>query len=255
MRDFRAATSLIFAACVLTFGQTTVPPPSFEAAELKLNNSGSARTQVRLADGRFVATNLLLRPLIAEAWNITPDAVIGPGWLDEVRLDIVAKAASPQTSDSELRLMVQTLLKERMKLVMHIEQREQPAWLLMVWKGQPKLTPSDMPRNAEDGDCSVDNSSTGLRASCRHMTMARFAHELPELASRETEYQPIVDKTGLQGAWDFSFSWVPIAKADTEGGTTLFAALERQVGLHLEHTKAPLPAVVVDSMDKTPSGN
>jgi uncharacterized protein (TIGR03435 family) len=246
---------LIFAACALVFAQTTVPPPSFEVSELKLNNSGSARTQVSLANGRFVATNLLLRPLIAEAWTITPDAVIGPGWLDGVRVDIIAKAASPQTSDSELRLMVQTLLKERMKLLMHIEQRDQPAWFLTVWKGQPKLTPSDMPRNAEDGDCSVENSATGLRATCRHLTMARFAHELPEIASRETQYQPVVDKTGLQGAWDFSFSWIPIAQADKDGGTTLFQALQGQLSLHLEHSKFPLPAVVVDSMDKTPSEN
>jgi uncharacterized protein (TIGR03435 family) len=246
---------LIFASCALAFAQTTVQPPSFEVSELKLNNSGSARTQVSLADGRFVATNLLLRPLIAEAWNITPDAVIGPGWLDGVRVDIIAKAASPQTSDSELRLMVQTLLKERMKLVMHIEQRDQPGWLMSVWKGQPKLTPSDMPKNAEDGDCSVENTSTGLRATCRHLTMARFAHELPEIASRETQYQPVVDKTGLQGAWDFSFSWIPIAQTDQDGGTTLFAALQGQLNLHLEHTKTPLPAVVIDSMNKTPSDN
>lgn len=246
---------LIFAACALAFAQTTVPPPSFEVSELKLNNSGSARHHVTLADGRFVGTNLPLRPLIAEAWTITPDAVIGPGWLDAVRIDIIAKAASPQTSDSELRLMVQTLLKERMKLVMHIEQRDQPAWILTVWKGQPKLTPSDMPKNAEDGDCSVENNATGLHAACRHLTMARFAHELPEIASRETEYQPIVDKTGLQGAWDFAFNWIPIAQADKEGGTTLFAALQSQLSLHLEHTKVPLPAVVVDSMDKTPSEN
>ena len=133
---------------------------------------------MNLSNGRFIASSLQLRALIAEAWTITPDGVLGPSWLDDVRVDIAAKAASPQTTDADIRLMVRSLLQDRMKLVAHTEDREQQVLALTIWRGKPNLTPSDAPRTAEEGDCSVGLGTIGERATCKHMTMARFAHEL-----------------------------------------------------------------------------
>ena len=202
-----------------------------------------------------MVTNFPLRFLIAEAWTISGDDVYGPPWLDDVRVDVIAKTPSPVTPDAELRRMAQTLLRERMKMVAHIEQREKPVWALAVWKDKPKLTPSEMPAKPEDADCSFKGTLPGTRLlACKHMTMSQFAHELPNYAGAYADKR-VVDQTGLDGAWDFTIEFTPLAQIEDKGGLTLFAALQAQLGLQLESRRLPVSVVVVDSMARTPTDN
>ena len=238
----------------IAFGQSPPPLPAFEVADIRINNSGPGQSEGDIANGRLTIRNVPLRYLIAEAWTLTPDQVSGPAWLDDVRVDVVAKAASPNTPDAEVRQMIQTLLKDRMKMVVHIEEREHPVWALTVWKGQPKMTPSGMPAKPEDADCSLRNEAAGSHLACKHLTMASLAHKLPQLAGKYAD-KPVVDKTGLEGAWDFTLEWMPLAQVESDGGMTLFAALQAQLGLQLEARKLAVPAVVIDSIERTPADN
>lgn len=233
------------------FGQVAQPPLSFEAAEIKLNISDSTESSGNLSNGRLYVRNIPVKLAIAEAWGITSDDVYGPSWLNDVHLDVIAKAPSAQTPDSDLRLMLQTLLRERMKMVAHIEQREQEVWALSVWKGNPKMKPSELPAKPEDSDCQVGGGPARVRLVCEHMTMAALARELPQDAGRYVDKR-VVDLTGLQGAWDFTVEYTPMAQLETSGGLTLFAALQAQLGLQLESRKVAVPVVVIDSMDRTP---
>src|SRR5580704_10813266 len=88
------------------FGQTPAPTPAFEVADLRLNMSGPGAPSVVLADGRVTIRNIALRPLIAAAWTLPVAAVKGPDWLDDVRVDFVAKAESAQTPEADLRIMM-----------------------------------------------------------------------------------------------------------------------------------------------------
>jgi uncharacterized protein (TIGR03435 family) len=229
-------------------------PPAFEVAEIKINPDPTAKSKVSVSGGRFLATNVPLRPLIAEAWTITPDGVVGPSWLDDFRVDIVAKAPSPETTDADLRLMLRNLFEDRLKLVSHTENRERSVLALVIWKGVPKLTASSAPQSAEEGDCTLGRGPVGSRAICKHMTMARFAHELPQLAPRYID-QPVVDETNLPGAWDFTFEFAPLAEAETNGGLSLAGALQAQLGLELKGRKRPVPVLAIDSMDRVPTSN
>jgi uncharacterized protein (TIGR03435 family) len=233
--------------------QSQSKPLTFEVADVKINNGPPAPPRVNMSNGRFIASNLHLRALIAEAWTITPDGVTGPSRLDDVRVDIAAKAASPQTTDADIRLMMRSLLQDRMKLVAHTENREQQVLALTIWRGNPKLSPSEAPRTAEEGDCSVGLGTVGERAVCKHMTMVRFAHELPQVAPRFVD-QRVVDQTNLQGAWDFTVEWATRPDANV-GGLSLFAALQAQLGLELKARKLPVPLLVIHSMEKTPTPN
>jgi uncharacterized protein (TIGR03435 family) len=226
----------------------------FRSCDIRLNTSGPGASKGDISNGRLTIRNIPLRYLIAEAWTIAGGQVYGPSWLDDVRVDIVAKTPSPQTPDAEVRTMLQTLLKDRMKLVAHIEQREQPVWALTIWKGQPKMTPSEMPAKPEDADCSMNSGESGTRLSCKRVTMASLAHRLPQLAGRYAD-KPVVDQTGLAGAWDFTIEWTPLAKIESDGGMTLFAVLQAQLGLQLENKKVPVPVVVVESVDRKPTEN
>lgn len=235
-------------------GQSQRPALSFEAADLRLNTSASNESHCNLSDGRLICRNLRLRFLIAEAWTMTSDDIVGPSWLDDVRVDIVAKAASAQTPDADVRIMAQTLLRDRMKMVSHIEQREKTVYALEVWRGQPKLTPSQMPAKPEDADCHLATGKPGMsRMICKHMTMEMFAHELSDEDAKDVDRR-VVDKTGLQGAWDFMVDFTPPGAEDS-GGLTLFPALQRQLGLQLDTKRLPVPVLVVDSMEKAPSEN
>src|SRR3569833_13670 len=239
--------SRIAAFCLLISAAFAQTSPVFEAAEIRINNSGGSDSAGDIVDGRLFVRNVQLRYFIAEAWSITQTEVLGPSWLDDIRVDVVAKSASPTTSDGETRKMLQNLLKERMRLVAHQEQRELPAWALTVWKGRNKMKPSSMPAKPEDSSCSLSHDNAGAHFACQRLTMALLALKLPHVASSDLNMR-VVDTTGLEGAWEIKLDWMPQPRADTEGGLTLFAALEAQAGLQLASRKLPSPVLVVDSM-------
>lgn len=228
--------------------------PSFEVADIKVNTSGAQKSSGDLANGRLTLRNLPLRWLISEAWTMHPDDIDGPSWLDDIRLDVIAKAPSPQTPDSELRRMLQTLLEDRMKLVSHVEPRRKTVWALTIWKGETKMMPSAMPEKPEDADCSRSRVGDRVRLTCRHETMSGFAHELPQYAG-EYVTTTVVDKTSLDGAWDFKVEWTPLAQIANDGGLTLFDALQSQLGLQIGRKKLPVPVLVVDSVERRPTAN
>jgi uncharacterized protein (TIGR03435 family) len=68
---------------------------------------------------------------------------------------------------------------------------------------------------------------------------------------------PVVDRTGLSGTFDFDLKWTPRARLPQAGsdGITIFDAVDKQLGLKLEPQKLPLPVLVVDSVNETPTPN
>lgn len=226
-------------------------PPAFEAAEIRINDSGPSDSHGDIQNGRLFIRNSPLRYLIAEAWTITREEVAGPAWLDDVRVDVVAKAASPVTPDREIREMLRTLLKDRMRLVVHTEERQLPAWALTVWKGGNKMKLSTMPEKPEDTSCTLSHDNSGAHLACQRLTMAQFALKLPHVGSSDLNMR-VVDATGLPGAWEITLDWMPQPRVETDGGLTLFAALQAQAGLQLTSRKMPSSVLVVDSIEKTP---
>src|SRR5262245_19960096 len=102
-------------------------PLAFEVASIKENKTGDGRVMLQLPPGgRFTATNVSLRLLIAQAYGDGPPLpnfriVGGPSWLDSDRFDVNAKASSefqPSTAGPprELMVMLRTLLEERFNL-------------------------------------------------------------------------------------------------------------------------------------------
>jgi bla regulator protein blaR1 len=255
-----AAVLVPIAIGVLTapVGRAQIAPsntPAFEVAALKVNRSApDFSSKGRLSNGRLVFTNFSLRYLIAEAWSLRATDIVGPSWLEDVSIDLAAKVPSPVASDAEVRQMIQTLLKERMRLVAHLEDRVVPVFGLTVWKGKPKLNRSELPAKPEDTDCSMHNETAKVLLDCHYMSMAEFAHELPGPGSRYLDKR-IVDQTNLSGLWDFKLEWTKMTELESYGGLTLFAALESQLGLHLEEKKAAAPVLVIDSVEKTPRDN
>ena len=85
--------------------------------------------------------NVTLKGLILQAYEVLPHQVAaGPEWLDLNEYDIDARSEGRATP-KELRIMLQTLLKERFHLTFHRETKQMSVYALVVAKGGPKLHP------------------------------------------------------------------------------------------------------------------
>ncbi len=86
--------------------------------------------------------------------------------------------------------------------------------------------------------------------------MAAFARQLRDLAGDYLR-EPVVDATGIEGVWDFDLRWNRRAQL-LQGGaqrTTIFDAIEKQLGLNLAMREAPAPVLVVDRVNEEPTPN
>jgi uncharacterized protein (TIGR03435 family) len=85
---------------------------------------------------------LSLADLVRTAYRMKPYQVTGPEWMSSVRFDIMAKLPEGASKD-KVPEMLQTLLADRFKMVSHREDKEHPAYALLVGKGGPKLKEAD----------------------------------------------------------------------------------------------------------------
>ena len=173
------AVRLIALSCGAAFGQSQMPAPSFEAADVKANKSGDARMAVDFQPGgKFTARNVPMKILIALAYGVRPEAVQGgPAWIESERYDVVAKA-SQSAKPEEIRRMVQSLLAERFKLAAHTDRKPMPAYALLTAKSGPKMQAAEDAPLTEQRCVPGDGAVGQKHFVCRHMTMAVWAATL-----------------------------------------------------------------------------
>jgi uncharacterized protein (TIGR03435 family) len=186
----------------------------------------------------------------------------GPSWLDWDRYDIVAKIPPGATRLKDRQLMLQDLLAERFKLVVHSGDVPQPAYMLTVAKDNPNLKPST---SAQEGSYKSQPSAKPepgfvppIIIGCRGVTMDSLANTLHEQGWGYVDSRwPVVDATGLKGTYDFSLKFTPWDLLGPAGSAriSLYQALEQQLGLKLEIKTVPFPGLVVDSVNEEPTPN
>jgi uncharacterized protein (TIGR03435 family) len=219
--------------------------PAFEVASIKANKSGELRSFLgNPPGGRFSATNMPLRGLIAFAYG-TPQPlpnfriIGGPSWIDSDHFDIAAKASTefqPSTNgpSPQIPLMLRALLAERFKLVVHNESRELPVYDLVMARSDarpgPQLRKSDVDCAAllasrRGGGAPPPPPQPGERLQCGMMAspasivggsvnMGQFATLLARMVNRT-----VVDKTGLTGNFDINLTFTPDQPAKAPGAS------------------------------------
>ncbi len=228
--------------------------PAFEVASIKPDRSIAGMSSIRLSQGRVTMENVSLKKIMLNAFGIPDDRVYlidGPDWLATERFDIEATFPG-DTPLPQVRQMMQSLLAERFKMTTHRETRLLPAYSMVVAKNGPKI------HAVEDGQGRTSGGPGRLEAS--KITMQKLA----DLLARQTGV-PVEDSTGLKGVFDFTLEWAPVEAPNmtmADGGSTggssgpsLFTALEEQLGRKLESRKSPLDVIVVDHIERSPSGN
>jgi uncharacterized protein (TIGR03435 family) len=237
--------------------------PTFEIADVHV----SPHRSFPFTDGgalrgdRYIIRQATMLDLIAAAYGLDSDFVQGgPIWLETDRFDVIAKTP-PTTSKEAIKLMLQSLLADRFKLVTHSGTAPMPAYVLSVGKGKPKLKEGD---DSGKSNCEYQEPPKGLPPGtisnivfvCHNTTMEAFANDLHDWAGGYLD-KSVVDSTGLKGAWDFDIKWTGRGQLQRAGadGISIFDAVDKQLGLKLDLQTAPRPVLIVDSVNQRPTAN
>lgn len=253
------------------FGAEDAPPPelAFEVASIRPNKSGGSHSSTGFNNGRFTVTNTNLKTLMQyNAFGIPEAQILAqPAWLSTDRFDIDAKLDDTVAEQMKnlgieaktrwMHQIVQQLLADRFKLVFHWETKEMPVYALNIAKSGAKVNRS---KNA-DGGPSVSWNNGSLTA--KNVTIGKLAQTLTIASSRELG-RIVIDQTGLEGKYDLTLTWAPDDRSASltdksndyaaPPGPSIFTALQEQLGLKLESTKAPVQTLVIDHIEQ-PSEN
>ena len=241
---------------------TAAAPPTFEIADVHVSPKGKLpyMTGGVLRGTRYDIRNASMLDLVRTAYSVDDDSKIqgGPSWLETDRFDIIAQAPATTTQES-VKMMLQALLADRFKLVVRMESKPMPVFVLSMGKGKPKLKEAEgkgqpgcqgQPQTPQPGV--IQNALV----FCRGVSMESFATQIRGMANAYLT-NPVVDQTGLKGNWDFDITWTGKALLTAAGadGISIFDAVDKQLGLKLEASKVALPVIVVVSVNQKPSDN
>jgi uncharacterized protein (TIGR03435 family) len=270
--------------------------PTFEVVSIKPNHEASNRVMVRVTPGgRFEAENITVRFLLQDAYGVKDSQLVGaPGWVDSEHYNIEAKGEDsaggdePKGAQSKLdrdkqqakfRLMLQAMLADRFKLVLHHDTKELWEYALVAAKNGHKLKETTAPAfdPATAGPPPPPGSNAPMPKGSIRMTgrgdltvTGVGIEQFADVLSRQLG-QIVVDKTGLKGEYDFALKWTPDegqgqmfrgagdppkdgAPPPESAGPSILTALQEQLGLKLESQKGPVDVIVIDHLEK-PSEN
>jgi bla regulator protein blaR1 len=233
------------------FGQPSVP--SFGAASVKPSKVNTESSSWNSRPGYLVMKNQTLITCIQIAYALKADQVAGgPKWIDSDRFDIEARAAGP-AKDPELLAMLRALVAERFQLKLHRGSKLVDGYAMVIAKNGLRI------REAEGSGPQRMNWTRG-RLTAERASMPKLAETLARMTG-----MPVVDITGVPGEFSYKLEWNPEADqaAAIPGATigrpvpiseTLFPVLQQELGIRLEHRKAPIDVLTIDKAEK-PSEN
>jgi uncharacterized protein (TIGR03435 family) len=235
--------------------------PTFEVATIKPTKPDEQGRRLIWTGRRMETVNTPLSFLISFAYGMHAKQIIGiPPWADTEKFDITAQPdLEGQPSDKQLKAMVQKMLADRFKLSFHHDTKELSVYVLSVTKTGNKLTKSEADPNGLPG-----LFFRGLgKLNVRNATMNDFTG----LMQNAVLDRPVVDQTGLTGRFDFTLNWtpddsqfggmgakVPPPTDAADAPPNLYTAIQEQIGLKLDATKAPADVLMIDHVEE-PSAN
>jgi uncharacterized protein (TIGR03435 family) len=230
--------------------------PAFEVATIKPTQPGVVGTVITIKGRQLFTINTSLHYLIAFAYDVQGRQIIGaPSWAENDKFDIVGQPDTDgQPNVRQMKVMFQKLLADRFKLAFHRDKRELPVYAITVVKGGPKLTKSQGDPNGLPG---IGFPRLGVMPAI-NANLGEVANVLQSVVLD----RPVIDQTGITGRFDFTLTWTPDdfqfpgvqrspAIVDpTATAPNLFTAIQEQLGLRLESTRAQAEVLVIDRAEK-----
>ena len=234
--------------------------PGFEIASIRQHEG-----VISVVGGLFVSGTSVTVPastvsdLIGNAYDLKDYQLAGvTNWMRSTRYDVVARAPGDTAPTNEqARTMLQTLLAERFRLKVHMENRESSVYALTMAKNGLKLKENV----AGSGIVKFNRKGRDVTLVFTGTPIDSLVRQLPRMPGVD---RPVIDKTGLGGKYDFELTLADfqlgmnseqrgIPAADVEGAS-VFTALQDQLGLKLEADKARVEFLVIDHVER-PSEN
>jgi bla regulator protein blaR1 len=242
----------------------------FEVVSVKPNDPDD---RLRVNDWQPVAGRLTLRNLTPKVMLtfayadratlfLPDDRLVGvPEWADRERFTIEAAAGRSVTA-AEMQRMLRWVLVERFGLKVHLERREQSAYRLTMARAGGRLGPNL--QRANEAKCDESKRPRGGSEQWGPQLLVCITMDLFSLELAERLDRPVVNQTGLTGIFSGTLSYSPSAEelavvyrlAPSElppaafAGPSLMTALQEQLGLKLESTRAAIDVLVIDSLER-----
>ena len=212
----------------------------------------------------------------------------GPDWIRSARYDIAAKAEGSAHVAQMSGPMLQRLLEDRFQLKLHRDTKQGDVYALTVAKNGIKLkptkegscTPRDLdhwpPTSAAPGQpntvmCGAFRSPPSMPGTIKFEADGTTLADFFAMISTLFLQQPVIDRTGLTGLFDFRLEFsqdlgIALGGSKRGGGgrntaprvestgPSLPAALERELGLKITPAKGPVEFLVIDHVER-PSEN
>ena len=253
------------------------------AAHPTFGNSGGPGTS---DPGRIHLCCVGMYSLLMRAYDVQLDQIAGPAWIMDnmgPNLYQIDAAIPAGTTKEQFQQMMRNLLVERFHLAVHRETHTFPGYDLVIARGGPKLKEPAPDSNSVLPPGPQMRTSLGrgmIRVQAQEKPLSDLVAGMGRLIAQSQGGDPgdfasrkarVIDKTGLTGKYSFTLefscegcrslganaSWAT-TPADPAGSglPDIFAAIEKQLGLRLVKTKdIPLDVIVVDHVDKIPTGN
>lgn len=260
-----AAVSVLVTPLVIGMlrAQTLPPAPAHTYEVVSIRPSAPGDPNSRLGpgpQGGMRTQNTTVMQLLTFAYDLREYQFANvPGWVTSSRFDVTFTPDKPEAAPgpgmpreqmegmfNRHRQRMQAVLRDRFSLVLRAETKELPMYSLTIAKGGAKLAPPATPGAGPHTSVSR-GQITGTGAYVKMLTDA-----LSSLLGRA-----VTNDTGLDGPFDFKVQWTPDPAAPGEpshtedtSGTSIFAAVQEQLGLKLDSKKGPVPVFVVERIEK-----
>jgi len=241
---------------VALLAQNAAPRPAFEVATIKRNVSLAESGTIGMEPGgRFRAVHADLRFMIATMYRTGPrlfaSQILGlPDWASTEHWDITAKVGDDLAGQSAQELfrkmppLVQSLLEDRFKLKLHRDTQPQPTYALVMVRRDGVMGPG---LHKTTADCLKEFEKCRIQSTPGHYSAVGVTIPTLMIFLSNTVERVVVDRTGLQGAFDVEIDWAPEASSDKP---SIFTAVREQLGLKLEFERNPVEVVVIDHVER-----
>ncbi len=193
-------------------------------------------------NGNAEFENQSLKDLLRIAFGVDGSQISGgPDWISSNLYDM-ALTAGKQLHGNGFKQEFQQLLMDRFKLAIHREQRPLPVYELVIGSSGSKLVEEAPGANRGD-HFNADNGNV-TASGVRLKQLVDFLQ--PQVA------RPVVDRTGLTGAYDFGLTvenWRKTRKLSNGNDPqidVLLRAVSEQLGLELKPATDPVEVLVID---------
>ena len=263
------ATGILLASCAAALNaQAPAAPPPYVASPMRKTVDDTNR-RTGFMPGGFTMGGGTIRSIFQLAYpSQAADPIGAPAWMSAERFDLVVRFDGMPTP-AEMQAIFREIFATQLKLKAHYERRDTPVYNLVVARSDGRLGKSvkkldvecdalrDRARKGEQIPPlpPAANGTPACQSKVGNGTVLSGGMRFAQLAStvRNPVGRQIIDKTGLDGFYEFTFEWAagpPTAGGVPDDRPNIFTAFQEQLGLKLEPSTAPVEVVVIDHIER-----